>query len=61
VLPPDAALLAALTAARFEVRASGIVVEPKEKIKGRSGQSPGGADAVALALYRPMKFKFDIA
>jgi len=51
MLPPDAELLADLTAARFEVRASGIIVEPKVKIKERLGRSPDLADAVALAHY----------
>jgi hypothetical protein len=37
-LPPDPELLADLTLARFEVRASGIVVEAKEKIKERLGK-----------------------
>jgi hypothetical protein len=60
MLPPDPELLADLTAARFEVRASGIVVEAKEKIKERLGRSPDCADAVALAYYRPRKYKFDV-
>src|SRR5262249_21755518 len=60
MLPPDPELLADLTAARFEVRASGIVVEVKEKIKERLGRSPDCADAVALALYRQRKFKLDV-
>ena len=60
MLPPDPELLADLTAARFEVRASGIVVEAKEKIKERLGRSPDCADAVALALYRERKFKLDV-
>ena len=60
MLPPDSELLADLTAARFEVRASGIVVEAKEKIKERLGRSPDCADAVALALHRQRKFKFDV-
>ena len=60
MLPPDPELLADLTAARFEVRASGIVVEAKEKIKERLGRSPDCAAAVALALYRERKFKLDV-
>lgn len=51
-LPPDPELLADLTAPRFEVRASGIVVEPKERIKERIGRSPDCGDAVALAHLR---------
>ena len=60
MLPPDPELLADLTAARFEVRASGIAVEAKEKIKERLGRSPDRADAVALALYRERKYKLDV-
>src|SRR5262249_25105559 len=50
-LPPDRELLADLTAPRCEVRASGIVVEPKEAIKERLGRSPDVGDACALAHY----------
>ena len=60
MLPPDPELLADLTAAQFEVRASGIVVEPKDKIKERLGRSPDCADALALALYRERKYKLDV-
>jgi hypothetical protein len=48
-LLPDPELLAELTAPRFEVRASGIVIEKKEDIKERLGRSPNGAEAVMLA------------
>lgn len=48
-LPPDPELLADLTAPHFEVRSSGIVVEPKENLKKRIGRSPDVGDAVALA------------
>lgn len=57
-LPPDPELLADLTAPRYEVRASGIVVEPKDSIKERLGRSPDKGDAVALAHLRPQKSKF---
>ena len=49
-LPPDAELLADLTAPRYEVRANGIKVESKEDIKERIGRSPDRGDAVVLAL-----------
>lgn len=49
-LPPDPELLADLTAPRFEVRASGIVVEAKEKLKARIGRSPDCGDAVSLTF-----------
>ncbi len=57
-LPPDPELLGDLTAPRFEVRASGIVVEAKEHIKERIGRSPDCGDAVCLAHLRPQKKKF---
>src|SRR5262249_37322434 len=60
MLPPDPELLADLTAARFGVRASGIVVEAKERIKERLGRSPDCADAVALAWYRERKYQLDV-
>src|SRR5262249_2637049 len=47
-LPPDPKLLADLTAPRYEVRAAGIVVEPKEKLTARIGRSPDAGDSVAL-------------
>jgi hypothetical protein len=52
-LPPDPELLADLTAPRFEVRASGIAVEAKEKLKERIGRSPDAGDAVALHFSQP--------
>jgi hypothetical protein len=57
-LPPDRELLADLTAPRFEVRASGIVVEAKERLKERLGRSPDAGDAVALAHLRPRRRPF---
>jgi len=57
-LPPDKERLADLTALRFEVRASGIVVEPKERLKECLGRSPDCADAVALAHLRPQWSQF---
>jgi hypothetical protein len=59
-LPPDAELLADLTAACFEVRASGIVVEAKEKLKERIGRSPDAGEAVCLAHYRRKRFTLDV-
>ena len=59
-LPPDPELLADLCAPRFEVRASGIVVEAKEKLKERIGRSPDAGDAVCLAHYRLRRFKLDV-
>lgn len=51
-LPPDQELLGDLCAARFEVRASGIVLEDKESIKKRIGRSPDVGEAIALAHWR---------
>ncbi len=54
-LPPDPELLSDLTAPRFEVRASGIAVEAKEKLKERLGRSPDKGDAACLALWQPRR------
>lgn len=48
-LPPDPELLADLTAPRFSVKASGIVVEPKTDIKKRIGRSPDKGEAAIYA------------
>jgi hypothetical protein len=52
-LPPDPELLADLTAPRYEVRASGIVIESKDDLQERLGRSPDVGDAVALTHYQP--------
>ncbi len=49
-LPPDPELLADLTAPRWEQRASGIIVEPKEAIAKRIGRSPDCGDACVLSI-----------
>ncbi len=59
-LPPDPELLGDLTSPRFEVRASGIVVEAKEHLRERLGRSPDAGDAVALCHLRPQKRKLAI-
>ncbi len=59
-LPPDPELLGDLTSCRFEVRASGIVVEAKEHLKERLGRSPDCADAVALAHLRAQKRRLSV-
>ena len=57
-LPPDAELLADLTAAHYEIRLGKIKVEEKEEIIKRLGRSPDCADAVVLAMYeKPQKKK----
>ncbi len=49
-LPPDPELLADLTAIRYEVRAKGIQLEPKDDVRERLGRSPGRGDAVIMAM-----------
>jgi hypothetical protein len=51
-LPPDPEILSDLCAPRYELRASGIVVEAKEHIKARIGRSPDVGDAVVLAHWQ---------
>jgi hypothetical protein len=61
-LPPDQELLADLTAAHFEVRASGIHIEPKNPdIKKRLGRSPDCADAICLAHWQSQRRTFSAA
>ncbi len=57
-LPDDSELLADLTAAKYEVRSTGIVVEPKEDIKTRLGRSPDCGDALCLAHWHGMEKEF---
>ncbi len=49
-IAPDNELLADLTAPRWSITASGILIESKEDIIGRLGRSPDCGDAVALAV-----------
>lgn len=51
-LPPDPELLADLTAPRWSVTASGIIIEDKDDIIKRLGRSPDCGDAVVLAHYQ---------
>ena len=48
-LPPDQELLADLAAPKWENRASGVLLEPKEKLSERIGRSPDKGDAVVMA------------
>ncbi len=50
-LPPDPELLADLCAARFQVRANGIILEPKDDTRERTGRSPDKGDACCLSLW----------
>jgi hypothetical protein len=52
MLPPDTRLAATLTAPRYKVRKSNILVEEKEEIKKRLGSSTDEADAVVQAWSR---------
>lgn len=56
-IPPDQELLAELCSVRYEVRASGIQIESKDRIRERLGRSPDKADALTLALM-PNAFDF---
>ena len=47
-LPPDAELMADLTAPTYEVDTQGIRIERKEKIIKRLGRSPDCGDAVVM-------------
>jgi hypothetical protein len=51
-LPPGGEVLADLTAPRWKLSTSGILVESKEDIKQRLGRSPDVGDALVLANYR---------
>lgn len=51
MLPPDAEMVADLTAAKWSMRVSGIQIESKEDIVKRLGRSPDVGDAVVLAAY----------
>lgn len=52
MLPPDPRLTAGLTAARYKVRGTNILIEDKDEIKKRVGSSPDEADAVVMAWHR---------
>lgn len=53
-LPPDNLLDEDLRAPKYQLDRDGrILIEPKEKIRGRLGRSPDSGDAVILSLARP--------
>lgn len=52
-LPPDPELLADLTAPRWSLGISGILIEAKDDIKDRIGRSPDCGDAVVMACWMP--------
>ena len=52
-LPPDQKLLADLASMRWELTASGILIEDKDDIRKRIGRSPDRGDAVALTCMAP--------
>jgi hypothetical protein len=52
-LPPDRELLADLTAPRWEMTASGVKVEAKEKIVERLGRSVDAGDSVMYSIAQP--------
>lgn len=47
-LPPDGELRADLAAPTYEIKAAGILVEDKKRIRERIGRSPGKGDAVVM-------------
>lgn len=51
-LPPDPRLMAELTAARYTLRGTDILIESKDEIRARLGGSPDDADAVVMAWHR---------
>ena len=51
-LPPDARLTAQLTAARYTLKGTDILIEDKDEIRSRLGSSPDDADAVVIAWHR---------
>ena len=57
-LPDDPELLADLTAPLYEITATGIKVEPKERLKKRIGRSPGKGDAVVYANHMRRYYRF---
>jgi hypothetical protein len=59
-LPPDQEVLADLTSVRYEVRASGIVLEEKKKLKERIGRSPDCGDALCLAHWQSSCGPFEV-
>jgi hypothetical protein len=50
-LPPDKLLLADLTAPRWRMTSSGILIESKEDLKKRIGRSTDAGDTVAMLFY----------
>lgn len=52
MLPPDSRLLAELTAPRYDLKGTKILLEGKDDIKKRVGSSPDSADAVVMAWHR---------
>jgi hypothetical protein len=53
-LPPDRELLADLTAPRWRLAGTGILVERKDEIIARIGRSPDKGDSLVYAHARPM-------
>lgn len=51
-LPPDQRLTAELTAARYRVRGTDILIEDKDEIRKRVGSSTDNGDAVVMAWSR---------
>ncbi len=58
-LPPDPEILADLTAPRWKLTASGILIEAKEEIVARLHRSPDCGDAIVLAHYQDQGADWD--
>jgi hypothetical protein len=54
-LPPDPALVADLSAPKFQVGPRGIQITPKEKLISELGRSPDRGDAVVIAWFGALK------
>lgn len=52
-LPPDDELAAELTAHKYKMGLSGVLLDPKDDVKELLGRSPDRSDAVALACLIP--------
>jgi hypothetical protein len=58
-IPPGGEILADLTAPRWKLSTSGILIESKDDIKERLGRSPDIGDAIVLANYQDVTWWID--
>lgn len=57
MLPPGQEVLADLCSARYNLTASGVLIQSKEEIKEKLGRSPDVGEAILLANYIPGKMR----